>query len=106
MARIVTAKPPRPRHPARKRKFVLTAAAVIASAGRPAMADTNSYACTVTMASGLHFNRETKQWQPQQFAAGSQYILRKLTDEDAKGDLGASVYRETDRLGPAIVSGH
>jgi hypothetical protein len=51
-----------------------------------ALADPNQYLCIVEHSTGLHYDHQTKAWGPQAFAA-RKYILRRLTDDDRKGEL-------------------
>jgi hypothetical protein len=74
------------------RKFLAAGVGILALTGTAA-AEIDSYSCTESLAAGLHFDRTAKIWQPQQFASGVHYVLRKLNDDDAKGDW-KSLYLE------------
>jgi hypothetical protein len=47
----------------------------------PVLADPNQYRCTVEHAAGLHYDKQTNAWRPQEFGS-KKYVLRRLTDDD------------------------
>jgi hypothetical protein len=47
-----------------------------------AQADPSQYLCIAEQSAGLHYDKQTKVWGPQAFAAQSKYILRRLNDND------------------------
>jgi hypothetical protein len=52
-----------------------------------AQADPNQYLCTVEHAAGLHYDKQTNVWKPQEFGS-RKYILRRLTDDDRDENKG------------------
>jgi hypothetical protein len=53
-----------------------------------ARADPTQYLCTVEHAAGLHYDKQTHAWRPQEFGS-KKYVLRRLTAEDRDEKKGA-----------------
>lgn len=47
-------------------------------------AEPNTYACVVEQATGLHYDSKTSTWVPTTFKPGHEYVLRRLSEDDAK----------------------
>lgn len=64
------------------RRWVLALLGFALSQG--AMADPSAYVCTVQKSAGLHYDGQTKEWEPKSFEAGKKYVLRRVTDQNEK----------------------
>jgi hypothetical protein len=54
---------------------------LVAASSGSALAVPNQYLCTVEHAAGLHYDKQTGAWRPQEFGS-RKYVLRRLTADD------------------------
>lgn len=54
---------------------------LLAASSGNAPAEPNQYLCTVEHAAGLHYDKQTGAWRPQEFGA-RKYVLRRITADD------------------------
>jgi hypothetical protein len=69
-------------------KFLSASVLITLVVPATAQADPNQYLCTVERAAGLHYDKQTNAWKPQEFGS-KQYVLRRLTDDDRDEKKGA-----------------
>jgi hypothetical protein len=62
-------------------KLSIASTLVIGLVTVPARANPNQYLCTVEHAAGLHYDKQTNAWRPQEFGP-RKYVLRRLTPDD------------------------
>jgi hypothetical protein len=62
-------------------KILLATILVTAFLPTAVRADPNQYLCTVEHAAGLHYDKQTNAWKPQEFGS-KKYVLRRLTADD------------------------
>jgi hypothetical protein len=83
---------------AMKRAIAVLAAAVALVAGAGSIrAQPSQYLCIVEHAAGLHYDAQVGASQPQMFAAGRKYIMRRVTADDWNGHLGGTLRAEKPR---------
>jgi hypothetical protein len=66
---------------------LVVAIALIVAVTTSVQADPNQYHCIVEHSAGLHYDPQSNTWGPKPFGVERKYILRRLTDDDRKGEL-------------------